>query len=228
MLSEGRDVNVPAGTALAVELESAVTLRGGRRGRELDASTIYTAPERIRSAQQALAQKGYYRGAASGRLDDATRRALFQFQADQRMNATGNLDGRTAQALGLSLGGSSASVTGPVLSADLATSVRRDVSTLVTRQRAYLGIASNGRADVSRSYTQADVDLWFALDAFSQNAAAYEELVRTSGTQNATVLAGRSLIAAARRVDTAMQATRTTTDVQSGWDSVRRRLVGLE
>jgi peptidoglycan hydrolase-like protein with peptidoglycan-binding domain len=228
MLSEGREVDVPAGTPLAVELETAVALRGGRRGRELDASTIYTAPDRIRSAQQALAQKGYYRGSANGRLDDATRRALFQFQADQRMNATGNLDGRTAQALGLSLAGTSGAATGPVLTSDVASSVRRDASTVLTRQRAYLGIASNGRADASRSYAQADVDLWFALDAFAENAAAYEELVRTSGAQNATVLAGRSLIAAARRVDTAMQATRTSTDVQGGWDSVRRRLTSLE
>ena len=42
LLSEGRDVNVAAGTALAVELDRAVTLRGGGRLRGTEASTIYT------------------------------------------------------------------------------------------------------------------------------------------------------------------------------------------
>src|SRR6476660_6170661 len=58
LLSEGRDVSVAAGTPLAVELQNAVTLRGG--GRLSGASsTIYTAPDRISAAQQALAQQNY-------------------------------------------------------------------------------------------------------------------------------------------------------------------------
>ena len=47
MLSEGRDVNLPAGTPLAVQLDNAVTLRGGGRLRGSEASTIYTAAERF-------------------------------------------------------------------------------------------------------------------------------------------------------------------------------------
>src|SRR5437868_14379615 len=57
LLSEGRNVNVPAGTPLALELESAVTLRGGGRLRGLEGSTIYSATDRVRAAQQALAQR---------------------------------------------------------------------------------------------------------------------------------------------------------------------------
>ena len=57
MLSQGRDVNVPAGTALAVELETAVTVRGRSRLRGGEASTLYTAPERRRDL-------GRHRGAA--------------------------------------------------------------------------------------------------------------------------------------------------------------------
>ena len=98
LLSEGRDVNVPSGTPLAVELQNAVTLRGGGRLRGSEGSTIYTASERVRAAQQALARLNYYRGSATGQLDDATRTALFQFQVDRGLSATGNLDGRTAQA----------------------------------------------------------------------------------------------------------------------------------
>src|SRR5204863_2757157 len=62
LLSEGRDVSVPAGTPLAVELVNAVTLRSGARLRGADASTIFTAADRVRAAQQALAQQNYYRG----------------------------------------------------------------------------------------------------------------------------------------------------------------------
>jgi peptidoglycan hydrolase-like protein with peptidoglycan-binding domain len=203
-------------------------LRGGRRAGGTDDYTIYTATNRIVEAQRALAQKGYYRGAATGRLDEATRRALFQFQADQRFNATGNLDGRTARALGISLGDGMPVVTGAVLSGDVATSVRRDATTITARERAQLGIGSNGRADGSRTYAQADVDLWFALAGFAENAATYEELVRSGGSQNASVVAGRSLLAAARRVDVAMQATRVTSEVQQAWSSLRSRLTVLE
>jgi peptidoglycan hydrolase-like protein with peptidoglycan-binding domain len=228
LLSEGRDVDVPAGTPLAVELETSLLLRGGRRAGGTDDYTIYTATNRIVEAQRALAQKGYYRGAATGRLDEATRRALFQFQADQRFNATGNLDGRTARALGISMGDGMPVVTGAVLSGDVATSVRRDATTITARERAQLGIGSNGRADGSRTYAQADVDLWFALAGFAENAATYEELVRSGGSQNASVVAGRSLLAAARRVDVAMQATRVTSEVQQAWSSLRSRLTVLE
>src|SRR5947209_1086761 len=73
LLSEGRNVNVPAGTPLAVQLESAVTLRGGTRLRGAEASTIYTAADRVTAAQQALARRNYYRGAVNGQLDDDTR-----------------------------------------------------------------------------------------------------------------------------------------------------------
>src|SRR5438067_1113303 len=53
LLSEGRDVSVPARTPLAVELQSAVTLRTGSRLRGIEGSTIYTATERVRAAQDA-------------------------------------------------------------------------------------------------------------------------------------------------------------------------------
>src|SRR5881392_161565 len=42
MLSEGHDVNVPAGTPLAVEIEQPVSLRGRGRVRAGDVNTIYT------------------------------------------------------------------------------------------------------------------------------------------------------------------------------------------
>ncbi|MFL5489144.1 MAG: peptidoglycan-binding domain-containing protein [Gemmatimonadaceae bacterium] len=225
LLSEGRNVNVPSGTPLAVELESDVTLRTGTRLRGIGASTIYTAAERVTAAQQALARLNYYRGPINGRLDDATRQALFQFQVDRGLSGTGNLDGRTAQALGLNLSGG---LTGSALSSDQASAVRRDAQTILARQRNELAASSVGRLDMSRAYAQGDLDLWFALSAFADNAAIYEQIVRNGTNADAAVLAGRSLAGAARRVDTAMQSARASAQVQNAWAAIRRQITTID
>jgi len=227
MLSEGRDVNVPAGTALAVQLDNAVTLRGGGRLRGVEGSTIYTAAERVRAAQQALAQANYYRGPLTGNLDDATRTALFQYQVDRGLSATGNLDGRTAQALGLNLG-IGGSVSGSALMPSAASAVRRDAQNLVSRFRSELTASSVGRMDANRAYAQSDLDLWFALSAFADNASIYEQIVTNGGNRDAAVLAGRALAGAARRVDAAMQTTRTSGQVQNAWAAVRRQITTID
>lgn len=229
LLSEGRDVSVPAGTPLAVELQSAVTLRGGGRLRGAEGSTIYTSTDRIRAAQQALAQQNYYRGPVNGMLDDATRRALFQYQVDRNLSATGNLDGRTAQALGISLGtGANAGVNGTVLSSGAASAVRRDAQNLVSRFRSELAASGVGRMNNSRAYTQADLELWFALSAFADNASLYEQIVNTGGNPNAAVLAGRALASAARRVDSGMQSSRASSQTQSAWSNIRREISAID
>jgi hypothetical protein len=229
LLSEGRDVNVPAGTPLAVELENAVTLRGRGRLRGGEASTLYTAPERIRAAQTALAQRSYYRGAATGTLDDATRRALFAFQIDQRLSATGNLDGRTARALGLNLAiGGAGGVGGPSMSPEEASALRRDAQALVSRWRSEIGSSSVGRLESSRAYSQGDMELWFALSAFADNASIHEQIVRNGGNADAAVLSGRALASAARRVDAALQSVRVSSQLQSAWSTLRRPLVPYE
>lgn len=227
MLSEGRDVSLPAGTPLAVQLDNAVTLRGGGRLRGSEASTIYTAAERIREAQQALTRLNYYRGAVNGRLDDNTRNALFQFQVDRGMRGTGNLDGRTAQALGLTLG-TGTGVSGTTLSPAAASTVRRDAQYLVTRLRNELAASGVGRLNASRAYTQADMDLWFSLSAFADNAAIYEQIVTNGGNRGAAVLAGRALANAARRVDAALPNARASSQLQNGWAAVRRQITTID
>jgi len=225
LLSEGRDVNVAVGTPLAVQLQSAVTLRGGGRLRGVEGSTIYTATDRVRAAQQALAQLNYYRGPITGQVDDATRRALFQFQVDRNLSATGNLDGRTAQALGLSLG---TTLSGSVLSPVQASAVRRDAQQLVSRYRSELSASGVGRLDASRTYAQGDLDLWFALSAFADNASIYEQIVNNGGNRDAAVLAGRALANAARRVDEAMQSARESTQVQYAWSALRQQISTID
>jgi len=226
MLSEARDVRVPAGTPLAVQLEQALVLSRRGNARAPDAFTIYTAAERIRAAQQALAQKNYYRGAINGQLDDATRRALFGFQIDKGITATGNLDWRTAQALGLSstAGAGNAAVFSP----EEASLLRRNAQGLVGRQRQDMAISTAGRLDTRRTYAEGDVEALFALSAFADNASLYEQLVRVSGNADGSALAGKSLIAAARRVDTALQRTRTSQEIQNAWSSIRTQLAGLD
>ena len=225
MLSEGRDVDVPAGTTLAVELERAVTLRRGARFRGNDALTLYSAPDRIRAAQTALAQRNYYRGAVNGTLDDATRRALFEFQVDQGLSGTGNLDGRTARALGLNLSFAGVSTSMP---ADAASALRRDAQALVARVRDELRASSLGRLDASRAYAQGDLDLWFALSAFADNASIHEQVVRNGNNPDASALASRALAGAARRVDTAMQSARVSSQLSNAWATIRRQLTAYE
>jgi hypothetical protein len=231
MLSEGRNVTLPAGTALAVQLDNAVTLRGGGRMRGFDASTIYTGTERVRAAQQALTQANYYRGPVNGVLDDATRRALFQYQVDRGLSGTGNLDGRTAQSLGINLGVGGdvgGGLSGTTLTAAQAAAVRRDAQLIASRFRSDIAASGVGRLDPVRAYTQADLDLWFALSAFADNASIYEQIVTTASNRDAAVLAGRSLANAARRVDTALQTARSSAQVQNAWAAVRRQISTID
>jgi peptidoglycan hydrolase-like protein with peptidoglycan-binding domain len=226
LLSEGRDVRVPAGAPLAVQLEQGLVLSRRGTARAPDAFTIYTAADRIRAAQQALAQQNYYRGSINGQLDDATQRALFEFQIDKGIIATGNLDGRTAQALGLSATADAANAA--ILSPEEASLLRRGAQALVGRHRQDMAISTAGRLDARRAYAEGDVDLWFALSAFADNASLYEQLVRVSGNVEGSVLAGKALVGAARRVDAAFQRARTSTQVQNAWSSIRAQLAELD
>lgn len=227
LLSEGSDVRVPAGTTLAVQLEQRLVLRGRGILRQADEATIYTGEALIRAAQRALAQQNYYRGTVDGQLSYATQRALFEYQLDRGITATGNLDFRTAQALGLTLtdGGVTA---GGMLTGEQAATLRRSAQSIVGRVRQELAVTSLGRLDPRRSYTEADVDLWFTLSAFTDNTSLYEQIVRNAGNEQAVLLAGRALIDAAQRVDAAMAAARVSFATRNAWASVRTQLAELD
>ena len=226
MLSEARDVRVPAGTPLAVQLEQGLVLSRRGLARAPDAFTSYTATDRIRAAQQALARLNYYRGTPNGQLDDATQRALFEFQIDKGFIATGNLDGRTAQALGIAA--TADATVAPVLSADEASVIRRTAQSVVGRLRQDLGISAAGRLDTRRSYSESDLELWFALSSFADNASLYEQLVRVSGNIEGAALAGKALVAAAKRVEAVLQPARASANVQYAWASIKNQLRELD
>ncbi|MFN2431702.1 MAG: peptidoglycan-binding protein [Gemmatimonadota bacterium] len=224
MLSKGDDVTVPAGTKLAVQLERGIAMRvvGTDRATRSDAFTIYTSADAIRAAQNALRQKGYYRGAADGTLGEATQRALVEFQIDNGIIVTGNLDGRTAQALGLELG------EGSRLTPAEAALVRRNAQVLVTRQSSTLGMSQAGGLDPRRSYQPEELELYFALSAFADNASLYEEIARLSGNVDGLEAAGRALVEAARRVDEAMRSTRVASRTAAAWGDVQADLTTLD
>lgn len=233
LLSEGRNVSVPAGTRLAVQLEQPLTLRARGSRRAADQFTVYTAEDRIRAAQQALAQQNYYRGSITGQYDDATQQAIFNYQIDKGLTATGNLDWRTARSLGIIGtgnvgGGFGGSRYGAVLSLSSATSLRRNADAVLSRVRSELSLSSMGTLSANRAYTTGDIDLWFALSAFANNAMLYENLVRTNGNNDASAMAGRALINAARIVDTAMQSARASTYTQNAWNAVKRQLGAID
>ena len=234
LLSPARNVSVPAGTQLAVQLDQQVDLRTRGSQRAPDAYTIYTAADRISAAQQALARLNYYRGAITGQLDDATQRALFEYQTDKGLTATGNLDFRTARSLGLMGNGGGVisvptpSMSGAVLSTTDASLVRRNAQALVGRQRQDISVSGLAQVNARRRYGTGDVDLWFALSAFADNASLYEQLVRGSGNSDASVQAGQALINAARRVDEAMQQSRPSAGVRNSWAAIHQQLGALD
>ena len=232
LLSEGRNVSVPAGTQLAVQLEQALTLRarGLRRGN--NNATIFTSVDMIRAAQRALSQQNYYRGTVDGQLNYATQRAIFEYQIDKGLSATGNLDWRTAQSLGLSgvgVGGGVGGIVsgGAILSATEASTLRRNAQSIAARQRQDLTVSTAGRLNNTR-LGDADVDLWFALSAFADNASLYEQLVRSVSSNDAMLMGGRALINAAERVDTALASSRASTAVRNAWASMRRDISRLD
>lgn len=222
MLSEGLDVNVPAGTQLAVQLESPVTMTGIGAMNVTDA-TIFTAADRIRAAQEELARRGYYRGTASGQLDYATRRALFDFQLRNNITATGNLNGRTAKALGVV-----ESIGAVTINAREAAVMRLAAQSLETRQRTELGISTTNQLSTRRPYTAGELELYFALSAFADNALLYEQVRQNSNNREGEAFAGTALLIAARRVDAALSQARPSQQMLDVWASIRRQLAQID
>jgi hypothetical protein len=83
MLSEGRDVQLAAGTALAVQLQRPLTLRTRGIASGMNASSVFTATDRIRAAQRELARLNYYRGSTPGKSTSPRNARLVEYQIDK-------------------------------------------------------------------------------------------------------------------------------------------------
>ena len=109
-----------------------------------------------------------------------------------------------------------------------ASALRRNAQALVGRQRQELAVSSIGRVNASRAYAEGDIDLWFALSAFADNASLYEQIVMSRQNSDAAVLAGKALVDAARRVDTAFQQARTSAVLRNSWATIRSQISALD
>lgn len=99
LLGKGDDAEVKPGTEFGMLVERAFSVdveSTGAAGQRFEASA-----ETIRSVQGVLRDRGYYSGTIDGRMGALTRNAIRQFQRDQRLQMTGELDLATAQALGV-------------------------------------------------------------------------------------------------------------------------------
>jgi peptidoglycan hydrolase-like protein with peptidoglycan-binding domain len=61
------------------------------------------SPDQIKQVQEALEQKGFHVGRADGVVGRETRQAASNFQREQKLQQTGQIDEQTLQALGVSL-----------------------------------------------------------------------------------------------------------------------------
>jgi peptidoglycan hydrolase-like protein with peptidoglycan-binding domain len=80
--------------------------RGRERGQQAP------TPDRIAEIQQALAKDGSYSGPPNGNWDDATVEAMKKFQESHGLTATGKLDAKTLEQMGL--GSRTAGVAAPL------------------------------------------------------------------------------------------------------------------
>ena len=70
--------------------------RSGRKG-----VMAMAGDEKVKAVQQALGDKGHHPGSVDGRMGPKTQQALRDFQKTQGMKATGHLDTKTMQSLGV-------------------------------------------------------------------------------------------------------------------------------
>ena len=70
--------------------------RSGRKG-----VMAMAGDEKVKAVQQALEDKGHHPGSVDGRMGPKTQQALRDFQKTQGMQATGHLDTKTMQSLGV-------------------------------------------------------------------------------------------------------------------------------
>jgi hypothetical protein len=223
LLSKGADAVVPANTTLAVQLQNGISLVGTRTGTTTNGSAIFTSADVIRATQQALRTRNYYYGPVDGRMNNDFRRALFNFQIDNNVNATGNLDDDTIDRLGVNMDAVYMPPGTAVFNATQAGVLRRNALNLVGLWRDNIAVSAAGRLG-NRSYTAAELELYFALSAFADNTTLYERLLRQSANMQGMSAANTALLISARRVDTAMQNTSVPSRIRTGWSTVQTDL----
>ncbi|HVF92543.1 MAG TPA: peptidoglycan-binding domain-containing protein [Blastocatellia bacterium] len=121
LLSKGEKAEVTPGTEFGMMVERSFNVNSNVNSPNVNSSGVagdsdpgyqsdrgmqnvdmtFTSAEAIRSAQGVLRDRGFYNGTVNGVMTPGTRAAIRQFQRDRNLNETGDLDLRTAQALGI-------------------------------------------------------------------------------------------------------------------------------
>lgn len=110
------------------------------------------SPDLIRNVQRTLSQRGYDAGPVDGIYGESTQQALSNFQRDQRLDSSGQLDSQTLAALGVVAEGSRAA-TGPARQ-DYRSTARRGAMMDDDQRR-----QSSGRQQASRQQERAPGNL---------------------------------------------------------------------
>jgi len=107
--------SAPKKTTTAKLGSSAHGKKSTKKSRRRERGQKAPTPERISEIQEALAKDGSFTGKPNGKWDASTVDAMKRFQETHGLNATGKLDAKTLQQLGL--GSSTAGVAAPQLPA---------------------------------------------------------------------------------------------------------------
>jgi Putative peptidoglycan binding domain len=104
--SKGKAAKAPVKT-------SATHRRASRRAPPRPSYQLHPDPERYQQIQQALAERGYFKGQVNGEWGDDSVDALKRFQADQKLDNDGKINALTLTGLGLGPRHEGAAVTSP-------------------------------------------------------------------------------------------------------------------
>jgi hypothetical protein len=119
--SKGKAAQAPAKTS--------ATHHRSRRSPPRPSYQLHPDPERYQQIQQALAERGYFKGQVNGEWGDDSVDALRRFQADQKIEDDGKINAPTLIGLGLGPKHEGASVTSPSTSTSKSTATpHADVS----------------------------------------------------------------------------------------------------
>jgi peptidoglycan hydrolase-like protein with peptidoglycan-binding domain len=76
-------------------------VRSGKKSRTRSLAQAQPTPDRYKEIQQALADKGYYKGDVNGKWNADSVNALKRFQSEQNLSSDGKLNSLSLIALGL-------------------------------------------------------------------------------------------------------------------------------
>lgn len=224
LLSSGSEAQLPLGSNIAMELVNAITIGANPQQSQYPSGNNngagYTSPRMVRSAQSALHDRNAYDGPMNGRLDGQTRQALANFQSQNGLPVTGDLDQRTAGLLGLVVSGQG----NQSIDRQLAASIYRKAQSLVNNYQSSLGIRINDiRAGLtsSRILTEGDLDLLLQANSFMNAAAWYQQATTSAPNNEGYKIAADILQSSAQRVETSLQSAQDNPQFRQMWSGVQ-------